>query len=73
MNYDEYNLLGTDGSNRITQESIMDYSEILIRLSQRQKDYLDAVSKRNLTQAKLYAAVILELADDLLFVTRGMK
>ena len=73
MNYDGYNLLGTDGSNRITQERNMDYSELIIRLNQRLKSYQDAVNKKDLPEAKLHAAVILELADELLFVTRAMK
>ena len=73
MNYDGYNLLGTDGCNRITQESIMDYSEIVIRMNQRLKGYLESVNKKDFPEAKLHAAVLLELADELLFMTRGMK
>ena len=73
MNYDGYNLLGTDVVTRITQERIMDYSEIFIRLHQRLKEYQKSVNKKDIAEAKLHAAVILELADELLFATRAMK
>ena len=51
----------------------MDYSEILIRMNQRMKEYQKSVNKKDLQEAKLHAAVILELADELLFATRAMK
>lgn len=73
MNYDGYNLLGTDVVTRTTQESVMDYSEIFIRLHQRLKEYQKSVNKKDIAEAKLHAAVILELADELLFATRAMK
>jgi hypothetical protein len=51
----------------------MDYSEIIIRMNQRLRSYNEAVNQKNLPEAKLHAAVLLELADELLFVTRSMK
>lgn len=51
----------------------MDYSEIFIRLHQRLKEYQKSVNKKDIAEAKLHAAVILELADELLFATRAMK
>jgi hypothetical protein len=51
----------------------MDYSELLIRMNQRLKQYHDARNQNNLVAAKLLAAVILEMADELLFLTRSAK
>ena len=51
----------------------MDYSEIVIRMNQRLKGYLESVNQKDFPEAKLHAAVLLELADELLFMTRGMK
>jgi len=73
MNYDVHNLFGDRLFTRITRESIMDYSELLIRMDQRLKQYHEAVNKKDLAAAKTIAAVLLELADELLFITRGMK
>ena len=73
MNYDVHNLFGDRLLTRITRESIMDYSELLIRMNQRLKQYRDAINKKDLVTAKRMAAILLELADELLFVTRAMK
>ena len=51
----------------------MDYSELVIRMNQRLREYNEAVNKKDLAAAKTIAAVLLELADELLFITRGMK
>jgi hypothetical protein len=51
----------------------MDYSELLIRMDRRLKQYHEAVNKKDIVAAKRIAAVLLELADELLFITRGMK
>jgi hypothetical protein len=73
MNYDVHNLFGDRLITRLTQESIMDYSELLIRMDQRLKLYHEAVNKKDIAAAKLNAAVIFEMADELLFITRAMK
>jgi uncharacterized membrane protein len=73
MNYDVHNLFGDRLITRLTQESIMDYSELVIRMNQRLREYNEAANKKDLAAAKTIAAVLLELADELLFVTRGMK
>jgi hypothetical protein len=73
MNYDVHNLFGDRLITRLTRESIMDYSELVIRMNQRLREYNDAVNKKDLAAAKTIAAVLLELADELLFITRGMK
>jgi len=51
----------------------MDYSEIIIRMTQRLKQYQDAINKQDIPAAKTLAAVIFELSDELLFTTRSMK
>jgi len=51
----------------------MDYSLIMIRIEQNLKMYQKAILNHNIAEAKTYAAVIVELSEELLFVTRSMK
>jgi hypothetical protein len=51
----------------------MDYSLIMIRIKQNLKLYRQSLLENNVAQAKTHAAVMVELAESLLSVTRGMK
>jgi len=51
----------------------MDYSLIMIRIELNLKLYQKAILAHNLAVAKTHAAVIVELSEELLFVTRSMK
>jgi hypothetical protein len=51
----------------------MDYSLIMIRIEQNLKLYQKAILAHNLAAAKTHAAVIVQLSEELLFVTRSMK
>jgi hypothetical protein len=51
----------------------MDYSLIMIRMDQNLKLYQKSLLAHDVAQAKTYAAVLVELAENLLSVTRGMK
>ena len=51
----------------------MDYSLIMIRIEQNLKLYQKSLLENDIAQAKTHAAVLIELAENLLFVTRGMK
>lgn len=51
----------------------MDYSLIMIRMDQYLKRYQKAILAHDLAAAKTYAAVIVQLSEELLFVTRSMK
>jgi len=51
----------------------MDYSEILIRMDQRLQLYHQLVNKKDFEKAKVTAIKLMELASELLSVTREMK
>lgn len=51
----------------------MDYSLIIIRIEQYLKLYQKSLLHNDIPQAKTHAAVLVELAENLLAVTRGMK
>jgi hypothetical protein len=51
----------------------MDYSLIMIRIEQYLKFYQKAILDHDLAAAKTHAAVIVQLSEELLFVTRSMK
>jgi len=51
----------------------MDYSLIMIRIEQNLKMYQKSILDHDLTKAKTHAAVIVELSEMLLLVTRSMK
>lgn len=51
----------------------MDYSLIMIRIEQNLKFYQKAILDHDLAAAKTHAAVIVQLSEELLFVTRSMR